>query len=91
MAPAEARAWRAGAGEADVDSSDADMVDAALLATPDGMGGTLWHPSRLEDIHALPPRVLALYFAYRAGAAHAANKKEQPVEKKGEIGGKKVG
>lgn len=43
------------------------MVDAAMLAYPDGMGGTFWRPARLDDIHDVPFRTLHLFHAYRAG------------------------
>ena len=66
------------------------MVDAALLAMPDAMGGTLWHPSSIEDVYELPDRVLSLYTAYRAGMAHAA-RKGSGQGKQGSIGGVKVG
>lgn len=66
------------------------MMDAALLAMPDGSGGTLWHPASLQDIKDLPPRVLELYLAYRAGQSQAVSK-SQGGGKQGTIGGKKVG
>ena len=91
MTRAETRAFRAGSGSVEgIDPEDEDMVDAALLATPDGMGGTLWRPSSLQDIYDLPDRVLRLYMAYRAGMASAAGK-EASAPKSGSIGGKKVG
>ena len=97
MAPDEARAYRAGAGDLDpatqkpwtLDHEDEDMVDAAMLGSPDGMGGSWWKPSSLEDIHALPPRVLRLFMAYRAGISYASTR-EKPPEKTGTIGGKKL-
>ena len=90
MTRAETRAFRAGSGSVDgIDPDDEDMVDAALLAMPDGMGGTFWRPSSLDDIYALPDRTLRLFMAYRAGMASAANK-EAPAAKTGAIGGKKL-
>lgn len=96
MSPAEARAWRAGAGRLrsdgtvwTVDPEDEDMVDAALLAMPDGMGGTLWHPASLQDVYDLPDRTLRLYMSYRAGMASAAGR--ATPERSGTIGGVKVG
>lgn len=65
------------------------MVDAALLASPDGMGGIWWKPARLDDIHALPPRVMRLLMAYRAGTSYQATR-EAPAVKSGSIGGKKL-
>ena len=87
MTPAEKRAYRAGLGSPEgIDPDDEDMVDAALLATPDGTGGTLWKPARLQDIYDLPARTLRLYMAYRSGLAKAANR-PTPVERSGSIGG----
>lgn len=68
-AAAADRAYRAGAGTTTIDDQDEDMVDAALLATPDASGSPLWRPSRLDDIYDLPDRVLRLYLSYRAGQA----------------------
>lgn len=33
----------------------------------DGQGSTWWRPSRLDDIHATPDRVLTLFRHYRMG------------------------
>lgn len=66
------------------------MQDAALLAMPDGMGGTLWHPSSLQDVYDMPDRVLRLYLAYRAGQSHAVSK-AAGHGKQGTIGGVRVG
>lgn len=63
------------------------MLDAALLATPDGTGGTLWRPARLQDVEDLPDRVLRLFLAYRAGQA---NRTQRPPAW-GTIGDKPVG
>jgi hypothetical protein len=65
------------------------MIDAALLAMPDHMGGTLWRPSSLQDIYDLPERTLRLYIAYRAGQSHAMSK-AQGGGKSGTIGGVQV-
>lgn len=55
-------------GEEPIDPADEDMVDAWSLAIPDGMGGTLWRPSTLDDIHSLPYVTWHLFLAYRSGA-----------------------
>ena len=90
MTRAEMRAFRAGAGSVDgIDPDDPDMEDAALLATPDGLGGSLWRPSSLQDIYDMPSRTLRLFFAYRAGQASAMSK-EPPAAKAGSIGGVKL-
>jgi hypothetical protein len=79
----------AGLGGTTIDPEDEDMVDAALLAMPDGSGGILWRPSSLQDIYDLPDRVLRLFMQYRAGQSAAlANK--TPAVASGTIGGVEV-
>lgn len=67
-------AWHAGYGDELPDESDPNMVRAIYLSMtdPGGMGGSLWHPARLEDITGLPWKTLELFLAIRAGRIAAS-------------------
>lgn len=66
----ERSAWEAGAGLAEP-LDDPDLDDAIRLGMPDEAGGTWWRPSSLDDLHAVPERVLMLMDLFRAGVATA--------------------
>lgn len=59
-------------GRPDEGEYDVDLDDAVMLSRSDAMGGSLWHPQRLDDFLDLPFRVLPLYDAIRAGIGAAA-------------------
>jgi len=49
------------------DPADEDLADALLLSWTDLLGGSLWHPARLEDLLELPWRVMPLLHAVQSG------------------------